>query len=770
VAHTTAVAIPPAGGDLLANSLFANGTSGWSGVNSVLAHADGGDAPIGNGMVALVTRSPGQGASATAGVPAGRYGIISSPVTARAGYEYTATALVRSSAQTGLEPLQMWVRERSPEGAVVATWPSAVYDMSPDSYTRITASYVAQKSGDTIDTYILRGEYPGYSSFQGGSGESFDVDAYMMYASAPAYIPSGNLTSDPSFEAASSGTQGWAAGGGTVARVQDEMAPDGNYVAQLQASSSDNLSLSTTDQIAASAGATYTATAWVRAANSAAAGTRVQLVITDSSGGAATSAPLELTSDAYKELTVSYSAAAPGGLRLTVATVGPAVQGEALDADALTLRGSSCDANWGTFGVGNWPAACWRPYSETSFLNTPIADNAAVVSDSSARVADLLSGAVLGDPQDAYAYGWGQYPSSLVASYQPDPSQPDGNVDPLTDQGSHPTFWSSASDPVYTVSCSERWGPNGSTECPISDATAQQPIHVPAGAIPAGYFQSSSWDHDAHMTVVDQANNIEYDMWGVQSITPGSPGRIVISWGGYAPVTGPSATGVGATANATAGHFALLAGIIRAQELQTGEINHALFMTVPCVASDPAIDGGADPVPPVAPFGHADHICNQGPTIGNPTDAAKMAAAYPDSVPMGAHLRLNMSIGQIENLPQAEYPTWEKAILTALATYGGYVADTSDQIGQWGFQVEGATTYTSFRDSSTGKPYVDPLVNIARSAGVQPQAYDDNYCPSDPSASPFQTGACSGHGQPDEYYLNLDNIDWTRLQILTPGS
>lgn len=767
--------IPPAGGDLLQNSNFESDISGWSAFSSVLAHVPGGDSPVGNGYVAQVTRAPGQGTAPSSGLPSGAYGIDSAGVPARAGYAYTASALVRGSEATSLQPIRIFVRERNSGGTVVATWPSAVYNMSSDAYTRITATYVALHSGDTIDTYIARSLYQGYDGFQAGAAEAFNVAGYTLTAAAPAYVPSTNLTQNPSFELQSTGTRGWQASGGALARTQDGGAPDGNYAAQVTANGTGPVGLASTSSITATAGASYTATAWIRAGNSTASGQRVQLSLTESAGGGTagqtTSAPITLGTSGYGELTVTLTAPAAGALTFAVSTTGAPGTGARILADALTLTSTPpCNSRWGSFGAGNWPTACWRPYSDSSFINTPVAPSAPTVPSSGALVSNLLNGAALSDPSDAYAFGWGQYPMSIVPSSQPDPSHPDGYVDPLSDQGSHPTFWSTPNDPTFTISCTEPWGPNGTSECPLSDATADHPVHVPASAIPAGYFSSSSFDHDAHMTVIDQANNIEYDMWGVKSITPGNPGHIVVSWGGYTSVIGAGAAGIANTAQADAGNVGLLAGVIRAQELQAGQINHALFMDVPCVGGAPDDAGGANVVPPMAGYGVADHICSQLSTLGDSSQASKLSHAYTHPVPMGTHFRLDMSVGQIENLPASQYPTWEKAILKALSVYGGYVADSSDELGQWGFQVEGGTTYTSFNDPATGRPYVDPMYTLARNMGLTLHNYQGNYCPSDGGASPFQQNSCGSQGTPDDYSLNFDNVDWSRLEVLQPAN
>jgi hypothetical protein len=100
--------------------------------------------------------------------------------------------------------------------------------------------------------------------------------------------------------------------------------------------------------------------------------------------------------------------------------------------------------------------------------------------------------------------------------------------------------------------------------------------------------------------------------------------------------------------------------------------------------------------------------------------------------PMGARFQLAMSSAQIAALP---LPAWKKAILTALARYGGYVGDTGGS--GFGFMMQSSSTYTSF-----GAP--DRLVQFARGAGL------------------------SDHG--GRFSLNIaSGVDWARyLRVLLP--
>jgi hypothetical protein len=139
--------------------------------------------------------------------------------------------------------------------------------------------------------------------------------------------------------------------------------------------------------------------------------------------------------------------------------------------------------------------------------------------------------------------------------------------------------------------------------------------------------------------------------------------------------------GSGLRSGATASRFGNLAGRVRATELASGQVNHALVMVVDCTSGRH-----------VWPAAKTDSKCN------NPTDAP----------PMGARFQLAMSDAQIDALG---VPSWKKAILRAMARYGGYVGDSSSGWSVTAF--ESGSTYTSFGVE-------DPMVALARRAGIRP--------------------------------------------------
>jgi hypothetical protein len=298
------------------------------------------------------------------------------------------------------------------------------------------------------------------------------------------------------------------------------------------------------------------------------------------------------------------------------------------------VAGRECPKREGPFGPGDWPSACWRPYSDSSPFNRPLPRRPRVDPRSRAIVARLAG---FGGPQNI-----------LVG-------------EPGTAQDySHPVYWSQPGDPWFTIHCTQPWG-----RCALEGRR----IQIPDRAWPAGAS-------DAHLTVMDQRTGWEYDMWRVHE-KPAGGGRLVTAWGGMTRIDGD-----GLGSDAVAAEFGTLAGKIRIEELEAGEIHHALFMFAEC-------DSGRT----VFPAGHSGRRCS---SIGQP-DA--------DAPAMGQRFQLDMSDAEIDALA---VPEWKRAILRAMAHYGMYLGDTG---GTWGVQIEGGTSYASLG-------YDDPWTAFARKTGL----------------------------------------------------
>ncbi len=285
------------------------------------------------------------------------------------------------------------------------------------------------------------------------------------------------------------------------------------------------------------------------------------------------------------------------------------------------------------FGAGRWPSACWRPYGRRSPFNQRLPRDARVSPDSERVVRKLTE---RGGPSDL----------SL------------GLADTSSDWD-HPTYYARRSDPVYALHCYEAsWG-----TCEVQDHR----IRVPGRARPAA-------GGDGHLTVVDPDFRWEYDLYKVRS-KPRGGGRLELRWGGRTRIRGD-----GLGSDATAAHFGLLAGVIRAEELAAGRIRHALFVRADC-------DSGT--------FVYPAH--GRGATCDDPADAPAE----------GARFRLAMTAKELAAL---HVPPWKRAILRAMVEYGFFVGDTGGS--PWDVVLESGSTYTSF-----GRR--DRWETLARAAGAE---------------------------------------------------
>jgi hypothetical protein len=197
---------------------------------------------------------------------------------------------------------------------------------------------------------------------------------------------------------------------------------------------------------------------------------------------------------------------------------------------------------------------------------------------------------------------------------------------------SHPVVIATNSDPLVTPHCNVYCNPTYLTK----------PIRIPAQARP-----TSGSDH--HLSVV-QPDGTEIDMWLVHRAAGDGvdwKNGDTINYGG-GNSCGNFYSGNGFTSNAaTVGGACLGAGVVRAAELASGVIPHALFIVTACM--DHAY------VYPASQPG--DYVCSG----GGP------------HVPNGAHVWLDLSDAAIDALP---VKPWEKTILHALHQYGAFVGDS----------------------------------------------------------------------------------------------
>jgi hypothetical protein len=267
------------------------------------------------------------------------------------------------------------------------------------------------------------------------------------------------------------------------------------------------------------------------------------------------------------------------------------------------------------------------------------------------------------------------------------------------DTGGSPTYYSRPGDPLYRLHCSKPWG-----RCEIEGMR----IAVPVGAMPTAGLATQGNDHDAQMTVIDQATGWEYDLWHVTK-KPAMGGTLTFGWGGRTKVDG---TGLGS--GAVAAGYGNLAGLIRAPELADGRIDHALAIEVPCVRGKAVY-----------------------PAVGRALSCARAGLPTRNAPHVGARFQLVVTSRELRRMP-----AWKRAVAVALERYGAYVSDTTGNPDWWGLHYEGAATYMSFG-------YRDPLVGLAERLGLRPSNYIRN-------------------GHPDYWFRLGSGIPWESLRVLRP--
>ena len=308
-----------------------------------------------------------------------------------------------------------------------------------------------------------------------------------------------------------------------------------------------------------------------------------------------------------------------------------------------TATKSACTPEFGSFSTGHWPPACWRPYGPSSPFNMPIPGNPTLAPESATIVKYFK--------RRHWAF------------------QNEGGKFVIHAHGSRPVYWAQSSDPLIKVNCSGGY--------PCQPGTK---LRIPAGAQP-----EDEWDE--HMTVVEQAEGLEYDFW--RTSKP-EKGELTTSSEGSIPIGANSGTGLGGVAEAA--DLGLLGGLIRAPELEAGKIEHALALVVPCVRSSD--------VYPSPSSGGGDTLCGRGtagPHFGN-------------------LIQLDMSEAEIA---ATGAPSWQQTIMKALAKYGAYVVDTSGRREhEMDLVKEDDQSFTSFGYAGEMSSYVQSHGGTDQLVGV----------------------------------------------------
>lgn len=358
-----------------------------------------------------------------------------------------------------------------------------------------------------------------------------------------------------------------------------------------------------------------------------------------------------------------------------------AIAGAVLAAGATP---APAEAGWGTFSAQSPPGASWRPLGPQSPFNNPIPQSPTVHPNSSAIVSKLL----------ADSYRKGALPLAGTAGTPEDYMQP--------------VYWSKTSDPEYVMrfvrSSSNPWE-NWTDPHPWEG----QRVRIPNGAKPAGGFYPPGSMLDSHMTVVEQETGEATDFWRVKSM---ADGVITASWAGG---TKDIRSGDGVVPlSGMALEVPVLAGMIRLPELAAGEINHALRMNVYCVDWGFVYPASSDKA----------RKCSQ--AGGSNTNAPKL----------GMRFQLQYSDAQIQAAHSSIRP-----VLKALATYGAFVSDTTDD-RRFLFPVESAASYVSFG-------MADPYVAYAKANAVAGWYWSEI-------------------GREVFDFKAMQAVDWTKLRVINP--
>ncbi|HEY1713458.1 MAG TPA: hypothetical protein VGG07_11185 [Solirubrobacteraceae bacterium] len=297
-----------------------------------------------------------------------------------------------------------------------------------------------------------------------------------------------------------------------------------------------------------------------------------------------------------------------------------------------------CPQAFGSFSAASIPTACWRPYSSDSPFNRPLPTNLTVAPNSASIIANLTANNVNFEGGGPFAF--------------------------TSDDGRDGVYYSRTTDPVVAIHCTYYWGPGTCSGSNKVNVDGQQ-IHIPAGAMP----QDNGTD--MHMSVFDQANDLEYDF---EHATWSADHKTLNVWAGAEIPAGPN-LGTGLGGGGTAAGTATPAGLITEPELASGTINHALSINLPCTNGFVYPANGANGLP-----------CSQ--IQGESSTGA--------AAPLGTLLQLNMSDAQIA---ASGAPAWEKTIMTAMAHYGMYVNDT-DGMNEIELEAESDISYTSLGGAS----------------------------------------------------------------------
>lgn len=284
-------------------------------------------------------------------------------------------------------------------------------------------------------------------------------------------------------------------------------------------------------------------------------------------------------------------------------------------------------------------ASVWRPFSASSPWNTPIASNARVDAQSSAMIADWTTASPFG---------------SFLGI----------NID----QYSVPLYYADAQTPLRTVTA--KIGGEGFSGDNGFNAIAQVPVPNDAAPDPQS---------DRHMLIIDRAHNLEWGFFGAAPQGTQWSCKLCASSNltgtGVRPPQATNPTWYTSHGPRACG-FPLIAGLIRTEEIEAGQIEHALVVAYPHIRAgmytQPASTAQA--------------------RIGN--DAIKTRG-----IPCGGRVQLDPNL----NLDTLGLSRSGKIIARALQKYGAYVGDFSGSMSLYAENAPAALNYWRGGKLSSGE-------------------------------------------------------------------
>ncbi|MDQ1633908.1 MAG: hypothetical protein QOJ32_717 [Frankiaceae bacterium] len=251
-----------------------------------------------------------------------------------------------------------------------------------------------------------------------------------------------------------------------------------------------------------------------------------------------------------------------------------------------------------------------RPWSSTSPFNTPLPSNA-VLDANSASIASYLGGGTRQQVANLYEYGW-------------------------------PVYDADAGTPRASVAVTENWGTN-----PFANLAVPMPTGMQANS-----------GSDGHAAVIDWSTGRVFEFWQLKKI---DATHWTASWGQVTPnvFTGIGNERIGSASSKGSG-MSGLAGLVRAREIRTGTIDHALEFS-------------SDAVTPSAVRFPA-----------NKTDGSNGAGLPLNmTIPEGGRVRLDptVNLNAIPGITRAEL-----AVGKALQKYGAFCSDQGGARMAFGFE------------------------------------------------------------------------------------